>query len=548
MVCELGSGTFAGSIYPAVKPKFWSSADEPFSVFECESEERCPGGAPETCGYLLAGRSCQHCTSGHYWTGETCKACTSEEMSAVFFPICPLFVIAAAIIIIYFWDHEPLDQWGSWRNAFAFLGFICLNHYQVLYLIRSANIQFPSDYGSLLQAFSFTDDLVSIFKISCSGYGGFELNIIIRALVPIIVALIAVMVFLGSRGAEQLSKKKLRMETDRTINIYLSLVFTFFNGIAASSMVLFKCVRNPNGMQTLAKDRSVICMEDQWNNMVIIGVLAILTYCIGFGGIFTHVIWRAARDFHLEQFQVRWKFLFIKFRSNVWWWSLVFMAKGLLLNAGFIFLDSGLAQVLWILLICQIYLSMSIVFYPWRHRALNLVDMYAHLAIMFVCSILVWFTRDGAENVEGKSQELNMWAQIISCTVVPIALCVAFHIFKKSQKQDDTKDDEEARQIWSAFVKFVSRDAKEATTFIQGLGEWDQWDLSRVQELINVELLGYVKENSHPRITPRRPSQCSGHEDLSRKMGSVIVMEREQLAELQTKLEAHEKRIRSPLS
>jgi hypothetical protein len=87
MTCALGSGTFAGTLFPAVKPKFWSSRDEPFSVFECDNEERCPGGASQTCGYLLTGRSCQHCLEGYYWNGDECQTCTDVEMSQLCFQL-----------------------------------------------------------------------------------------------------------------------------------------------------------------------------------------------------------------------------------------------------------------------------------------------------------------------------------------------------------------------------------------------------------------------------------------------------------------------------
>merc|ERR1711966_633469 len=129
---------------------------------------------------------------GHYWTGETCGVCADMEMSSIFFPIIPMIIMIAAVIILYVCNDDPLDQWESWRNGCAFLGFICLNHYQILYLIRNTNIQFPSDFGALMKAFSFTDDFISIFKVACTGYGNFEQNIIIRALVPIIGAIVVV--------------------------------------------------------------------------------------------------------------------------------------------------------------------------------------------------------------------------------------------------------------------------------------------------------------------------------------------------------------------
>jgi len=264
-------------------------------------------------------------------------------------------------------------------------------------------------------------------------------------------------------------------------------------------------------------------MESQWNNMVVIGVFAVLLYCIGFGGVFLHTIWKAAQNFHMRHFQQRWKFLFIKFRANVWWWSIVFIAKGLCLNVGGVFLETGLAQVFWILICCNVYFALVIVYYPWRHRAVNAVDIYAHLAIMFVCSILVWFSRDGVENVKEKSQELSIYAMLVACSVLPFAVGVWCTIFRNWQKQDQRY--EEAQQIYTASVKLASKNQTEAIEFIKGLGEWDRHYFLRAQELIFVELIGFVKENTRPRITPR---EVTADESLTKQEGDVVVLKREE--------------------
>lgn len=201
---------------------------------------------------------------------------------------------------------------------------------------------------------------------------------------------------------------------------------------------------------------------------------------------------------------MRWQFLFIKFRPKVpsHAWSIVVVAKGILLNLGFTFLGEGLAQAYWILTTCVVYLCLLTCFYPWRHRLANLIDAWSHISVIFICSMLTWFAHAGEENVEAKNRDLEIWSMAISFSCLPVAVSVMVCMYKNAQ--DHAKNsDADAAGMRNAFERFVLREKTEAVEFIQGLGEWDKWHMAQVQEMIMVELMGAKEESNVKRISAR---------------------------------------------
>merc|ERR1712226_1161004 len=109
------------------------------------------------------------------------------------------------------------------------------------------------------------------------------------------------------------------------------------------SFTLFRCVQNPNEEWTLTKDRSILCYEDKWFSMLAVAIASVLLYCVAFLVLLVCVICLVPRGsrFQVPGFQMRWKFLFIKFRPEAYWWGLVFLSRGIIMNAGFVMLTLG---------------------------------------------------------------------------------------------------------------------------------------------------------------------------------------------------------------
>ena len=60
----------------------------------------------------------------------------------------------------------------------------------------------------------------------------------------------------------------------------------------------------------------VLCNGDQWNDLMVIAIVAVLIFCGGFFTLNIYISLAAPSRFQNEIFQRRWKFMFIKFRHK----------------------------------------------------------------------------------------------------------------------------------------------------------------------------------------------------------------------------------------
>merc|ERR1712187_1046975 len=59
---------------------------------------------------------------------------------------------------------------GSWKNGCVAVGFILINHYQLLSNIAKAYIEMPVGMNGYFSALSFTSDMETAFKPGCAGF------------------------------------------------------------------------------------------------------------------------------------------------------------------------------------------------------------------------------------------------------------------------------------------------------------------------------------------------------------------------------------------
>merc|ERR1719379_738752 len=105
-------------------------------------------------------------------------------------------------------------------------------------------------------------------------------------------------------------------------------------------MIIFNCRDNPepNDRLSLTSDLSVVCFESTWNSMMVVGIAAVLLYCVLYSAALVRTIIMAPKMFHDVTFQRLWKFVFIKFRPDVYWWSLPLLLRAIAVNVGFTFI------------------------------------------------------------------------------------------------------------------------------------------------------------------------------------------------------------------
>jgi len=485
--------------FPLLEPRFAALPDDPLSVFLCLDEARCPGGPPGTCGPNLQVDviSCAHCKDEWFWDGVGCAQCSAFELSSVLFPTLPLLLGPVVIALLYYSFRDDVGRWSSWSNGLASVGFISLNHYQVTKLANSANVQKPPSVSSWWGFWSWSDDFLAFFRPQCAGFAQFEKMVALRTLGPVVMALVFVLTFAASHLVHVLSRRPVGMNRDRTLNIYFSVIFTFFAGISSMCLMVFKCHQNPNGTRTLNKDESILCGEPAWDRMVGVAAAAVVVYIIGFGSLFVWAIVSAPRLFGQAGFNRRWKFLLIKYRADVYWWSVPILLKGLLLNIGFIFLDLGIAQINWVMGITGVYLAACVAWMPWRHRIVNALDVAAHLFLLFVLSLLTWYAHD-AVTVESEAKEISddIGVAILVVNAAPLALALPVALWLVAQQQlpsVQARRAEDTEHMCQAFRTLVHSSYDAQVLFMARLDDWDRHHLLMASAAVQAELLGKSK-------------------------------------------------------
>lgn len=421
MECPFGSTTefgTAGAVAPALIPGYWSSAGEPLSVFACETNQHCVGGPPGyVCGPHLYDMSCVRCDTGFIMVGGKCVECTPVERSYMIFPVLPFLLSFTVVVFLYMISRGDTKNWKHWRTGFASVAFILINHYQLVNLLGTVDVQKPRQVTDTHGAFEALSDVLSVFRPPCIGFN----NILQSMVTTFVTPIVGIGIFVGTWGASQLAahifpEKNLAMKVCITWGCYFGLIFSFFTGISQAAFVVLNCVPNPNGKHTLQADRSVLCYEGDWNALVVLGVLSIILWCVGYGVIFLRALYLAPKFFIDYEFRMRWKFLFIKFRTQAAWFSIFIMLKGVIINACFSFLQDPLHQIYLSLTVFAIYSVTVGLVHPWRIWIINAIDLVSHASLNFFGLFLTWFVVpdiDKNKAVEGLSITVAFNALIV---------------------------------------------------------------------------------------------------------------------------------------
>ncbi|CAE7379150.1 unnamed protein product, partial [Symbiodinium natans] len=167
-VCRLCSegAVCAGSNDVELLPGFYSSSEDPGSVFKCHGDaSRCPGGRPGTCAFGRDPSSvtCGACLSGLRPSGATCSACSGGDYA--------IFVLVGFLVLggtgmyhmsVLKQNQSIVNKQSGLLNANLYLTqlVVCL---QLVIVIQKIDITWDEPFVMLMQALSFLS-LDSVFQ------------------------------------------------------------------------------------------------------------------------------------------------------------------------------------------------------------------------------------------------------------------------------------------------------------------------------------------------------------------------------------------------
>jgi hypothetical protein len=229
----------------------------------------------------------------------------------------------------------------------------------------------------------------------------------------------------------------------------------------------------------------VLCGSDEWQEVVVIAVFALLVYVIGMGGLFVRVLLLAPSKFHEPIFHKRWKFLLLKFRPGAWWWGIVILLKGVLLNLALAALLSGLAQLYLMMTVLLVYSAGLMGVSPWRYRAANMFDTAVHGSLILIASLAALFW-NGSEGLEETSTA--MFA--VSFSPFIIGLAASAWQTKNSSRQQTVEKQSFGQAVKAACSLMAEQDELSMKGFMNRMTEHDMHVLELATNVIHAEING----------------------------------------------------------
>jgi len=193
---------------------------------------------------------------------------------------------------------------------------------------------------------------------------------------------------------------------------------------------------------------------------------------------------------------MRWKFLFIKFRPDRYWWAITFLVRGVTINMGLVIFNSGYAQIFWMVCSIACYQLVAVWCMPWRHMMSNMLDIMAMTALMLESSCLLWFAKDEVNVADRKAldDDLVAFAVVFSVCILPAAAAVGSSIiYGQVAASALAAKQASINKIKKATKSMAANDDEALKKFLMKLPEWDYWFMAQSANVVQFE---YLSEKS----------------------------------------------------
>jgi hypothetical protein len=342
---------------------------------------------------------------------------------------------------------------------------------------------------------TFLDPLINfmaMFRPDCVMRSDFTASFVWKLITPLLVAAFFFLMYCCSLILKVL-QPTLGMDKHIMFSTYGG-VFTVFNiGIATQAFSLLQCYAHPNGLFSLRSAADVLCGSTVWTGALAIAIPAILLFVVGYCLVVSWACFRAPSLFHVEQYRKQWKFLFIKFRPSVWWWSIALFGKSLGLSLTLVLFTESAGQLIWVVVLMLIYSLASTHMLPWRSYCVTIEDFVFN-------GFAVWF----ASILCNASPPPGLPMVVAASPIAITAGFIAVLVFRNKNAKGCGFDSELQRFIDS--FRSMNLDASSQSS-MQQLPFLDQFYIKSAHAIFVRELIGTPQSGMLQRLSSKTPSQ-----------------------------------------
>ncbi|CAE8635921.1 unnamed protein product [Polarella glacialis] len=471
-------GSETSKPYPLLLPGFFSTREEPLSVFKCSVKGSCPGGVPGSCSGGLVGLACCHCPQGYFIQDGSCQTC--EPGLAISHFALLLFGASVILTLMHIMGNWPIVRGSKQVTIAAFwLGMavtVVLTCAVYATLDITGGLPLP-DFFSALQFLTLDYFMISACLLGATSH--VELYIFKLLFFPFacFITCLGAMVCSALPGCRRFAS----FHGPALQNSAGFLMSTIFVAISLVSLDGFRCMQNPNGEDTWKSHASVICWRGD-DHAVIVGMsaAAILLYPVSF------LAFTAWASFQYGPLTVEYGILFtrrVRFLSSwmkpdcvayAFWWNArnFFIAIVPVVAAGnygaqvFLFMATFLAWMVTQLSRCC-----------WRFPGLNMLDAAVSVThILLLCLFAMLASAD--EDIDRTSVGWCMVSLLITgvtSLILAAVLKIVFHLRSKIVFDLFITHHKSAAALYARQVKTVFEGMSKLSVFLD-VDELDSLD------------------------------------------------------------------------
>lgn len=231
--------------------------------------------------------------------------------------------------------------------------------------------------------------------------------------------------------------------------------------------------------------------EPRWWPALPFAIFCILLYTVG---VVAGAIWiciQAPHYAHLTRFRVRYYFLLDGYRPEVWWWGVVLLFKGLLINLVLVFFQSPRMICIWLVILFVVFLCLKSYFAPWPKSSMNVADTTYSITLCVLIPLLL------ARHDESKPIEISMSSIDVVETVVLIfpflvtAACILVPPFNFVQRVRKTTSTMQFTKQMRLLMMLLTRCSTQSLNqFVLGLDDRDRHTIRTAVHIIMANMLG----------------------------------------------------------
>jgi hypothetical protein len=156
-------------------------------------------------------------------------------------------------------------------------------------------------------------------------------------------------------------------------NVLQWLLVAFYTACISSTLSVFNCEKQPNGIQTLIKDASVVCFQSAWMKELPIIVLALLLYLVVVPIAVIWLFYKHRRDHRSLEFSQVYGLLISPYSDQCYFWECMGIFKRVAFVISAEFLPSRNYEVS--ILILMVFLWLEAIYNPYNTTEFNMLNL-----------------------------------------------------------------------------------------------------------------------------------------------------------------------------